>query len=126
MEAHCLDIGCAEAEEVVHNVFMIARKHEGFASERCTVYHFSLLVTDSLFNDTYHELRSFMVELICWVLEIPKESLNSLTQFLAGFLPSVSDSLGILEDLVPVSPALVIIHRDLREPYQVQRARSCP
>ena len=126
MEAHCLDIGCAEAEEVVHNVFMIARKHEGFASERCTVYHFSLLMTDSLFDDTYHELRSFMVELICWIVKVSKESLDSLTQFFAGDLLSVSDALGILEDLVPVSPALFLIRQDLREPYQVQRARSCP
>ena len=76
MKAHVLGSGVYEAEEVIHYVLMEARQLEGFASERCTVYLFSLLVTDCLFYDPDNKLRTFVSELIFWVVEVSEKSLD--------------------------------------------------
>ena len=101
------DVACAfmqEAEKIVYLKLVIIRQQKRFTSERCTVYHFSLLVTYCSLDDADNELRSFVVELILRIVKIPEEAFDALLQFDASSLPSVSYSLGIVENIVPVSP----------------------
>lgn len=101
------DVACAfmqEAEKIVYLKLVIVCQQKRLSSKWCTVYLLSLLVTYCSLDDADNELRSFVVELILRIVKIPEEAFDALLQFDASSLPSVSYSLGIVENIVPVSP----------------------
>ena len=86
----------------VYDEFVKRLQQERLSPERCTVQLFPLLVAEGLFADLNTELRPFRREIVLVIIEVSKETVNSLPQFLASDLSPVSDAFGILKDYGPV------------------------
>lgn len=127
MKSYILSPGMNKAYNIVYDENMIISQQKRLTSKRLAFDGLTLLMTYRFFYNAYHELWPFVIYLIRWVLKVPIEAVNSLPELLVSFFLSASDTFSVFEHPRPSLPAGdILIRQDLREPYQVQRARSCP
>ena len=102
MKPHHIGAFQLKPKKIVYDEFVKRLQQERLSPERCTVQLFPLLVAEGLFDDLNTELRPFRREIVLVIIEVSKETVNSLPQFLASDLSPVSDAFGILKDYGPV------------------------
>ena len=86
MVANILRSGVYKADKVIHDILVIICQEKRRSPKWLTLYRLPLLMTYRTLDDADNKFRSFVVELICRIIEIPEKALYLQLLIFAGFL----------------------------------------